>query len=264
MIDLQKYRGNFLECADQEFNFTGERQTFLGIDGLDLQVAAHVAIFPCALGEPASVSIDADDLSDFTVIAKSGIISIEQKDTGGNVTIGYGGNRTVTVSGGNVSMIGNRVFVDGKEVSEESAPIKRQTRIRVALPGGSSLDAILAGSSVLASKVAFSKLDISGEATVGLAAKMAKLKLSGLGDSYIVVQGGLLDLSVSGQGRIIAKGVFEDVDASVSGMGSIETRGDCEGTYSAQISGMGRIKHSGKVQGRIKKNISGMGSISGL
>ena len=176
MIDLQKYRGNFLECADQEFSFTGERQTFLGIDGLDLQVSAHVAIFPCALGEPASVSIDADDLSDFTVIAKSGILSIEQKDTGGNVTIiGYGGNRTVTVSGGNVSMIGNRVFVDGKEVSEESAPIKRQTRIRVALPRGSSLNAILAGSSVLASKVAFSKakLNISGEATVGLAAKMA-------------------------------------------------------------------------------------------
>lgn len=268
MSNLSVYNGNFLNYADREFQGSSDyRKAFSGIYFIDLNVGCDVGIFPSANGQ-TTVEIDSDEPNDFTVKTDGDTLVIKQKSVsnGGSVVINGNGVSIngMSFSGNNVVMNNGRVYVDGKEVTPGSSKPTKKAKIKIFTAQNVDLSANLNGSGVLASKVAFNRVNIkvSGQATVGLAAKSLKLKLSGQGDNYAVLRGGSLTANVSGQGSVRIKGEYDSADLSVFGMGNIITDGICTGDYDASVSGMGSITHTGKINGRKRKSVTGMGSIS--
>lgn len=268
MANLSVYNGNFVTFADNEFSSDGStRKSFSEINSLDLSVSCHVGIFPSTNNE-VTIQISAEDPTDFTVFRDGSVLVVKEKFAGDGMSfVSVNGVNFNHVSG-NVSIINNRVFVNGREVDPDnmgSAPApKRLSQIKIFSPHNVDLTAKLDGLSILASKVIFRKafVKVSGHSTVGLATKSLKLKISGHGENFAVLKGGDLNVSISGHGSVRVKGDYDSADVSVSGMGSIQTDGVCLGDYDASVSGMGKITHTGTIHGRKCESLSGMGSIS--
>lgn len=269
MSGLSLYHGNFVEFADREFVFhNSSRQGFAGISALELNVSCHVGIFPSSDNSDgcATIEIDAENPSDFRVTQKGSVLSVEERSTNcGTTTVTHIGNGTfINQVSGSMSFTDGRMFVNGQEVGSTQSASARQSRIKIWLPKGSDLSAVLNGLSVLASKAVFRKASVRvlGSASVGIAAKSLKLKMDGEGRSFAVLKGGDLNVSLSGAGSVTAKGDFASVDASLSGTGNLRTEGTCSGDYDADVSGVGSIAHTGTILGRRRKSVSGIGSIS--
>lgn len=259
MTNLAKYNGNFIHYLDSEFIDIGTGKEYRfphAVKVLDIKAHCRVAVLPSE-NQESSVYIDAENQNDFKVWVNGDRLCIEQN--------GNAGNTVVSTVPGNMSMINGQIFFNGVPINQvNQSPPKKPAQILIRCPKQVRLFAELDGVSVLASKIVFSKANISlsGQGTIGIATKGLKLNLSGQGKSYVVMQEGELDINLAGQGNLQVKGVWDEADVSLSGMGSIFTEGVCLGDYSARVSGMGNIRHRGEIKGQARKSESGMGSCS--
>ena len=266
MSDLTKYKGNFLEYADQEFSLKGDsRFEFEGpIAGLDIDVACNVGVFP-SNDDSVKVEIDTDSPERFKVSLDQGYVHIKQDppikgNTGGAQIANIG-----TMKGRSIVMTNGQVMVDGVPLDQAGEKVDTYPhQVKIFCPPRLNLEARLDGCSTLASKVIFNEANVivSGLSSIGLAAQSLELDINGQGESFAVMKGGPLDVSISGQGKVQVKGEYSKAKVSVSGMGNIFTEGVCLGDYSANVSGMGSITHKGTISGRVRESKSGMGSIN--
>ncbi|MBW4554108.1 MAG: DUF2807 domain-containing protein [Aphanocapsa sp. GSE-SYN-MK-11-07L] len=263
MNDLTKYKGNFINFAEREFEFNNPTaKRFESANFLDVHVSCPVGIFPSG-SSLILIEIDSEDPDDFLINYEQGGIIIKEKPQSSRVA----GNNVVNIGSiaGNVTIANGRIFVNGREFTSDNQGVsRRQSRIKMHAPSGIDLNANLNGVCVLASKVAFNlaSVKVAGQSSVGLAAKKLKLKLAGQGENFIVMMGGSLEADISGQGNARIKGQWSSADVSVSGMGTISTEGICNGDYDASVSGMGSISHNGEIKGRKRQSKTGMGSIN--
>jgi hypothetical protein len=263
MSNLAKYNGNFIEFIDTETkNFNGSHSSSFDtvVSELDIDAFCKIAVLPCDSG--ASVSIDTERIEDFNVYMEGTRLVLKQKPQTSFSINSVNGSTVIDNISGNMSIINGEIFVNGQRINQAEQKQVTPSSVIIRCPQRVKLDANLAGESMLASKVVFTraKVNLSGSGTLGIAAESLKIKISGGGNSYIVMRGGDLDVSVSGQGDLRIKGEWNDAEICLLGMGRVETSGDCLGDYSAKVSGMGKIKHSGTVSGKIRKKVSGMGS----
>jgi hypothetical protein len=258
MSQLAKYNGNFISFLEGGINeWEGiQANAFSGINELSIQGGAIFAVLPSPDNQ-AHVKVKGEDVS----IQKSGDQLIIKAESRNSVTFSRNGG--VVISGGNISMINGRIFVDGKEVSPSDNGVSEQPKVLVLLPSVINFDGDLDTCGVFASKVPFSKarLSVSGSAEVGLAARAIKGKLSGSAEAYFVVKDGDLDLTISGSSSVRAKGSFSSVDITASGSSEFLTEGECKGGYRASASGCGKIKHRGSIRGQRRERTSGCGEI---
>ncbi len=249
---------------------------------LDIRAACDIAILP-GDSNRVIVEIDAETetLEDFLVTQGGGKILIcHLSKSSGNAIIGdvVIGNvvqsfsnevrSTVVSSGGqNISIVNGRVYVNGREVTQDGSatgkPTPKAPRIRVYAPS-SNLDLSLSGSASFVSAVPMveSFVYLKGSAKVGLPTESLELNLSGSGEVQAKINGGYMTLNLSGSGSVSAVGAFSNVRVDLSGMAQVSTSGEVRGNYSVNASGMGRVSHSGRIKGSVRKNLSGMVQVS--
>lgn len=283
MSDPKPYENDPLNYLIPNFkDFNGKKQGTYEFNVsqpvFEIAVMCSVGIFPSDTNSSIRVEIDADDenLKNFAVSHQEKTIIIEQNVSSNMSNSIFIGNN-MSVSGINInigsigdkkdiSIVNDRVFINGKEVAESNEDSQKyyEPKIRIFAPYMSNLDAQLKGSAVLASAVPFleAEVETEGSAKVGFTTYNLDLQISGSGKGIFIIGGGSVKLDISGSGNAQATGNFGDARINISGSGEAITYGNCTGNYRAVVSGIGTITHHGTVGGRIKKSISGMGSIS--
>lgn len=236
----------------------------------DLKIDTSCLVRAVAAAEPNKVSLkltaDPDTLKEFKFQQSGAKVSAVQESAGaGGLVVNNAGGAVVIsgVSGGNLSVVNGKVFVNGVEVKPNSRPAQKQCELEVSVPRGSDLDIKLSGNAQMDSAVPFNNVsvDLSG---VSKAHNLTGTNLDGHveGQSSLTAKtlGGRVRIDVSGQSSATVTGQFNDVDANVSGQSSLVTVGPVKADYRADSSGQSKITHSGGVKGRIRDRASGQSS----
>lgn len=209
------------------------------------------------------------------------------KSYGGNIVNNGKCVNVTSFSGGNMSIIGGRVIIDGVDVTnaesegrEDEAPLT----FTVHIPENSDLILGDVGrltctvpvrtaelnmgkqSRLTLEKVDFLHGSVSGQTNLHVRKLTASpLQLEASGQSHIVIEGledCEVDFSTSGQGSAEFQGSFSSVDISARGQTNVQTRGPVTGDYTATAKGMSSVIHCGGVAGKVYKSHKGMASVS--
>ena len=282
---VEEFGGDFAPLKDYVFNIAQ-------FPLLDIVAKCKVAILP-ASGQQVKVSVEADgdDLKDIKVSQNGDTIEIRDERRGiiggsisRGVVISGGSIRVSSATGGSVSIVNGRVFIDGVEQEtngggQDGKTQKREPRIQLLAPVA-NLEANMCGRSLLVatqslktvnleaggqSKIGLSaeraEVSVGGQSTVELAAYALEASVSGQSSMEAQISGGDLRLDVSGQSRADIDGEWAQARVESSGQSSVSTHGSCKGDYRAKASGIARIDHRGLIGGRQEKDCSDMASI---
>jgi len=143
-------------------------------------------------------------------------------------------------SGGSISIINGRVFIDGVEQKPnggtQSKTPRREPRIRIESPAA-NLDAQMSGESFLVSQQALNTVEIalSGESKASLSAMNLEASVSGQSRLDAQVSGGSLRLDISGQSAGDVAGTWTQARIDVSGMSRVHTKWQCTGRLPCRI-----------------------------
>lgn len=231
---------------------------------LDVNLPGDVAIVEsCDDHAHVYAHIDNPD-TDIETHTEGSTLRITLSDANGDntpiVTKNQSGGVTVNARGGNVVIINNRVYVDGKIVDPQ-APLNLIKTI-ITVPKGVDLKLSMNGDYSFIGKVYFSNAFVTavGNSQLDFSANHATIELTGANTAQV---SGLssLNVRITGASNLFANlASSAEVEAKITGSGQITTRGNVR-SYEASVIGSGQITHSGSVEKRTTRSL-GAGQIS--
>jgi hypothetical protein len=255
------------------------------LETIDLSLECAVAIVPTAAPTiQLSFFGDRKDLqkcfeieqtqTEFKLRQKPNVTVTSQNNVcraNGAIVSVQGRSVRISASGGTISMINGRVFVNGVEVGldgndEQSAPApKSEVAFVIEAPSDLKLIAAMSGQNgLLVSNVPHSGAQITASASAKAFLRAAQLVVEASSSASVkgqIVEGAAV-LNASSSGSINIAGAFASVAATVSSAAKIATEGQVTGLYAATANSAGRIHHQGHIGGPVLRQESSNGRVS--